>query len=67
MARSFCVLLASLAAVSLMLLALTVEPMRPWYAASTREAAAVPAVVNMPDPAATALDDLAAWPAAAGR
>lgn len=67
MTRSFYLLLGSLAAIGLVLLAQTVDTARPKYAASTPDPLTVPAAVDTPDAATSALDDLAAWPIAAGR
>jgi hypothetical protein len=51
-------------AIGLMLLAQNPVPR---YVASTEAPAAAPVVAAMPDPAATAVEDLASWPIAATR
>jgi hypothetical protein len=53
-------------AIGLMLLAQNVNPV-PRCVASTEAPAAAPVVAAMPDPAATAVEDLASWPIAATR
>ena len=60
-------LLVPLAAIGLLMLAQIVGQARPGYAPSTQAPPSAAAAVAVPDPGVTALDDLAAWPAAAGR
>ena len=63
--RTFCSL-GAITAMALMLLARTVDPVRP-YASSTEAPDAHPVVAAVSDTAATAIEDLAAWPIAATR
>lgn len=46
-------------------LAQSVDLVRPWHAASIEVPAAASAQASTADPVATAVEDLAAWPAAA--
>jgi hypothetical protein len=59
--------LACLAAVALILLGQTGESRWPGTAASVAVTTAEPAMPPIPQLVTTALEDLAAWPAAAGR
>ncbi len=59
--------LVPLAAIGLLLLVQIAGQARLEHARSTHAPAAAAAPVVVQDPAATAFDDLAAWPAAAGR
>ena len=63
--RTFCSL-GAITAIGLMLLARTVDPVRP-YASSTEAPDPHPVVAAVPDTAAIAIEDLAAWPIAATR
>jgi hypothetical protein len=60
-------LLGALAAMALLVLAQTIDRVQPAQGAPTAATEADPVVVAWPDPAAIAVDELAAWPAAAGR
>jgi hypothetical protein len=57
--------IAGLVAMALIPLAQSFDLIRPRHTASVKGPAAAP--VSSQDPVATAFDDLAAWPAAAGR
>ena len=63
--RTFCSL-GAITAMALMLLARTADPVRA-YASSTEAPDAHPVMAAVPDTAATAIEDLAAWPIAATR
>jgi hypothetical protein len=68
MTRSYSYFFAgAVAMLSLMLLSQNADLQRPKYATATEAPAVAPAVVAMPELPSTALDDLAAWPAAALR
>ncbi len=66
MTRTF-YFLVPLAAIGLFLAAQTIGQARPEYAPSSNAPAPAAEAAAMPDPAATAVDDLAAWPVAASR